>query len=68
MSAPLIGEFRSGRGEFYGQQDRHGVTVLVRVSYLDITPTFFRTEQAYSADGGTSWKPVGISTFTRRAP
>jgi hypothetical protein len=68
VSAPLIGEFRNGRGDFYGQQEAKGVTVLVRVSYLDITPTSFRTEHAYSLDGGTSWKPNAISTFTRRSP
>jgi hypothetical protein len=68
VSAPLIGEFRNGRGEFYGQQDVRGVTVLVRVLYLDITPTSFRTEQSYSLDGGTRWVPNVVFTFTRNPP
>jgi hypothetical protein len=68
VSTPMIGEFKNGRGEFYGQRDVRGVTVLVRVLYLDITPTSFRTEQAYSVDGGTRWEPNAIYTFTRRAP
>ena len=68
VSAPMTGEFSNGRGELYGQQDVRGVTVLVRVSYLDITPTSFRTEQAYSLDGGAHWRPNAITTFTRRAP
>jgi hypothetical protein len=65
VSAPLTGEFRDGRGELYGQQDVRGVTVLVRVLYLDVTPTSFRTEQAYSLDGGASWQPNAVYTFMR---
>jgi hypothetical protein len=71
VSAPMTGEFRNGRGEFYAQRDVQGVTVLVRVLYLDITPTSFRTEQAYSLDGGAHWELNSASTFTRstqRAP
>jgi hypothetical protein len=68
VSVPMTGEFGNGRGEFYGQQDVRGVTVLVRVLYLDITPTSFRTEQAYSLDGGTHWEPNAVFTFSRRGP
>jgi hypothetical protein len=67
VSTPMIGEFRNGRGEFYGQQDVRSVTALVRVLYLDVTPTSFRTEQAYSLDGGAHWEPNAVYTFTRRA-
>ena len=68
VSAPMVGEFKNGRGEFYGQHDTRGVTVLARVLYLDITTTSFRVQQAYSLDGGTSWKPNVVSTFTRSGP
>lgn len=68
VSAPMIGEFRKGQGEFYGQQEVGGLTVLVRTLYLDVTPTSFRTEQAYSLDGGAHWKPNAVYTFTRSAP
>jgi hypothetical protein len=68
VSAAMIGEFHQGQGEFYGQQDVRGVTVLARTRYLDITPTSFRTEQAYSLDGGADWKPNAVYTFTRSAP
>lgn len=30
--------------------------ILVRLVYFDITPTSFRTEQSFSADGGATWE------------
>ena len=68
VSEPTIGQFANGRGEFIAQQDVRGVTALVRVRYMDITPTSFRTEQAWSLDGGTTWNPYAIDTFTKSAP
>jgi hypothetical protein len=68
VSAPMTGEFKNGRGEFYAQQDMRGVTVLVRVLYADITTTSFRTERAWSLDGGTTWTVNAIDTFTKTSP
>ena len=68
VSAPMIGEFKSGRGEFYAQQDVRGVSVLLRVLYADITATSFRTERAWSLDGGTMWTVNAMDTFTRTSP
>jgi hypothetical protein len=68
VSAPMIGEFHQGQGEFFGQEDVRSVTVLARTRYLDITPTSFRTEQAYSLNGGADWTPNAVYTFTRTAP
>jgi hypothetical protein len=68
VSAPMIGAFQNGRGELYAQQDIGGVTALVRVVYTDITATSFRTEQAWSLNGGTTWTPYATDTFTRAAP
>jgi hypothetical protein len=65
VSGPMTGEFRNGRGEFYAQQDMKGTTVLSRVVYSDITPTSFRTESAWSLDGGTTWTIHAIDTFTK---
>jgi hypothetical protein len=65
VSNPLIGRFTGGRGEFYGQEDIRGVTALVRVVYSDMTATSFRTEQAWSLDGGSKWTVYAIDTFTR---
>lgn len=65
LDAPLVGEFTNGRGAFYNQDTFEGRQVFVRVVYSDITPTSFRTESSYSADGGKTWEPTLTQTFTR---
>jgi hypothetical protein len=65
MSPPTIGEFRSGRGEFYDQETFGGRTVLVRFVISDITSDSCRFEQAFSGDGGKGWEVNWIATDTR---
>jgi hypothetical protein len=65
LSSPLIGEFKDGRGEFYGQQTYNGRTVLVRFVWSDITANSHQVEQSYSADGGKTWEPNLIANLTR---
>jgi hypothetical protein len=65
LSTPLIGEFKNGRGEFYGQQTYNGRAVLVRFVWSDITVNSHRVEQSYSADGGKTWEPNLIANLTR---
>jgi DinB superfamily len=65
LDAPLVGHFDNGRGEFFVHDTYQGAAILVRLVYSDITPTSFRTESSYSADGGKSWEPNLIQTFTR---
>lgn len=67
MDPPLVGSFKNGRGTFYNQELIDGKEVYVRVVYSDITPTSFRTEQAFSSDGGASWEPNLIQSFTLRS-
>jgi hypothetical protein len=66
VAAPLVGGFKDGKGEFYGQDTMQGATVFARVIYSDITPTSFRTEQATSSDGGRTWETNSIDTYTRQ--
>ena len=68
VSAPMVGAFADGRRELYVQDEVGGVTALVRVAYTDIGPSTFRTEQAYSLDGGATWTVYAIDTFTRTSP
>jgi len=68
VSAPMTGDFRDGRGEFYGQDDLRGLTALIRLIYKDITQRAFRTEQAWSLDGGTTWTVYSTDSFTRETP
>jgi hypothetical protein len=65
LGTPMIGQFTNGRGEFYDQELFQGRAIFVRFIFSDITPTSFRLEQAFSPDGGRSWEPNWITTFTR---
>ena len=65
LTPPAIGEFRDGRGEFYGQESLDGRAIFVRFIISDITPTSVRFEQSFSADGGKTWEVNWIATDTR---
>jgi hypothetical protein len=67
LTPPAIGEFRDGRGEFYGQESLNGRAILVRFVISDITPSSCRFEQAFSDDGGRAWEVNWIATDTRAA-
>lgn len=68
LGAPMVGQFTNGRGEFYDQEMFQGKAIYVRFIFSDFTPTSFRIEQAFSADGGKTWETNWISTFTRQKP
>jgi hypothetical protein len=61
----MVGGFEDGRGEFYDQETYDGRAVFVRFVFSDITKNAFRFEQAFSQDGGRTWEPNWIATFTR---
>ena len=65
LDEPLIGHFTNGRGEFVAHDTYEGKPILARVVYSDITPSSFHTESAFSADGGKTWEPNLVQTFTR---
>jgi hypothetical protein len=65
LTPPVTGEFRNGRGEFYGQETYNGRAILVRFVISDITPASCRFEQAFSEDGGKTWEVNWIATDTR---
>jgi len=66
LGTPMMGQFANGRGEFYDQELFEGRSIYVRFIFSDITATSFRLEQAFSPDGGRSWEPNWITTFTRQ--
>ena len=68
LTGAMIGEFKDGRGEFYGQDTFNERSILVRNGFSEITPTSSRFEQAFSADGGKTWETNWIMTFTRTQP
>lgn len=65
MSPPVIGAFKDGRGEFYGQETLNGRAIFVRFVISDITPDSCRFEQAFSDDGGKTWEVNWIALDTR---
>src|SRR5436190_22185980 len=68
LSQPVIGEFKNGRGEFYGQDTLDGRAILVRFVISDITVGACRFEQAFSDDGGQTWEVTWIAPETRVNP
>jgi hypothetical protein len=68
LDEPLIGHFTNGRGEFVAHDTYEGRPILARVVYSDITSISFRTESSFSADGGKTWEPNLVQTFTRIRP
>ena len=65
LTAPMIGAFRNGVGEFYGQDALRGRAVLVHFLIIPVTPDTYRFEQAFSADGGKNWELNWLATDTR---
>ncbi len=62
---PSVGEFNNGRGEFYDQELYHGKSVLVRITWSNITTNSHCFEQAISSDGGRTWETNFTASLTR---
>jgi hypothetical protein len=65
LGQPTIGEFKTGRGEFFDQEPFNGRVILVRYVWSDITPTSAHFEQSFSDDGGKTWEVNWITDQTR---
>lgn len=64
----MSGEFKDGRGEFFGEESYNGRVILVRFTFSDITARAFRFEQAFSDDWGKTWEVNWKAVFTRIKP
>lgn len=64
---PVVGGFRDGQGEFFGDDEHAGTPVRVRFVWSRITPRSARWEQAFSADDGASWELNWVMDFSRTA-
>jgi hypothetical protein len=65
LTPPVVGGFRDGRGEFYGDDTLGDRPIRVRFVISDITEDSARFEQAFSADGGRTWETNWIAVDTR---
>jgi len=65
LTAPSIGEFKDGRGEFYNQDTYNGRAIFVRFVITKITPDQYRFEQSFSDDGGKTWELNWVAIDTR---
>jgi hypothetical protein len=66
LTRPVYGQFKEGRGVFYGQDSLGGRAILVRFIISDVTANSARFEQAFSDDGGANWEVNWIAVDTRR--
>lgn len=63
---PVVGRFGAdGRGVFTSPDVYDGKPIQVRYVWSEITATTARWDQAFSADGGTTWQTNWIAEFTR---
>ena len=65
LGVPTIGKFENGRGVFVDQESFEDRMILIRNSFVDITPNFARFEQTFSDDEGQTWEKNWVMTFTR---
>jgi hypothetical protein len=65
LTAPTIGEFKDGRGEFYSGDTLNGRAILVRFVISAITSNSAHFEQSFSCDGGQTWETNWIADDTR---
>jgi hypothetical protein len=64
LTPPVYGEFRNGRGEFFGLDTLDGRAILVRFEISQVTPDSWRYEQSFSDDGGETWEVNWIAIDT----
>jgi hypothetical protein len=62
---PAVGRFKNGRGELCDRETYAGREIVVRYVFDDITARSSRFVQSFSGDGGKTWEPNLLVTFTR---
>ena len=67
LTPPLTGEFRNGRGVFFGQDTVGGRAILVRFVIMETGNGAYRFEQSFSGDGGEIWELNWVATDTKRS-
>jgi hypothetical protein len=65
LTEPVFGEFKNGRGEFFGKDSLNGRVILVRFVISCADSNSCRFEQAFSDDAGNTWEVNWIAIDTR---
>jgi hypothetical protein len=64
-TSPQVGQFKNGRGEFYGTDTLNGKLIYVRFVWTNTSTKTPHFEQSYSDDGGKTWEVNWITDQTR---
>jgi len=64
---PQIGEFKDGVGKFYAHEPFEGKHIISRYIWSSSSETSCHWEQAFSADGGSTWETNWTMDFERIA-
>ena len=65
LGPPLVGEFHDGHADLFGPDTFKGRSIIVRGVWSDIQTDSHRYEEAYSDDGGKTWKESFRADLTR---
>lgn len=65
LDVPVVGRFEDGAGTFYAEDSFEGRPIRVRFVWASLDENACRWEQAFSADGGSTWETNWIMQFTR---
>jgi len=65
LEPPVVGCFRDGVGDFYGDDNHHGTPIRVHYRWSAITPKGARWEQSFSTDDGSTWECNWVMEFSR---
>jgi hypothetical protein len=60
-----VGQFKNGRGEFYGTDTLNGKLIYVRFVWTNTNTNTPHFEQSYSDDGGKTWEVNWITDQAR---
>ena len=63
LDTPVVGEFSNGVGLFFADDVLEGTPIKVRFKWNVLEANRPRWEQAFSADGGTTWETNWIMDF-----
>jgi threonine/homoserine/homoserine lactone efflux protein len=68
LTPPVVGKFENGVGIFEGDDVINGHALRVRYTWYDISADQAKWQQAFSLDGGKTWKPNWFMVETRIKP